>query len=339
LQFISTFFLLSIMHANFAATFTGALFGAGLTISEVANPSVILDQFQFIDFHMLLTFLSASACSASIFALANYTKFAQIPPKSKTSYGWFGAFDGNIVGGLLLGLGMGLTGACPGTVLVQAASGMPGSRFLLAGGLVGGIIFANWSQSNGPYPVGNSLVSSSTATHVNERVVPGILIVYEVTVICAIFTISALAPRSRHLVHPVFGGVLIGLAQAASVLIAKKPLGVSTAYEDIGKMFWGLVKGHSFPGLQNSIFVASAFGAASVIGRLLPQVVENFPIDNMMPPLASLIGGMTLVFGARVAGGCTTGHGISGMSSLGASSFVTIFTMFGGGLMTAYLSG
>ncbi|PVH95326.1 hypothetical protein DM02DRAFT_617976 [Periconia macrospinosa] len=327
------------MHANSAATFTGALFGAGLTISGVANPSVILDQLRFTDFHMLLTFLSASSCSAPIFAVANYTKFVRIPPKSKTSYGRFSAFDGNIIGGLLLGLGMGLTGACPGTVLVQAASGMPGSRFLLAGGLVGGIIFAKWSQSNRPYTVGKSSVSSSTATHVNERVVPRILIVYEATLICAIFTMSALTPRSKHLVHPVFGGVLIGLAQAASVLIAKKPLGISTAYEDMGKMFWGLIQGHPFPGLQNFIFVSSAFGAASVIGRLLPQSVKHPPVDSMMPPLVSLIGGMALVLGARVAGGCTTRHGISGISSLGASSFVTIFTMFSGALMTANLSG
>ncbi|CAI6339112.1 unnamed protein product [Periconia digitata] len=325
------------MHPNYAAGLTGALFGAGLTISEVADPSVILNQLQFTDFHMLLTFLSASACSTPIFAFANYSEYAVIPPKPSNSYNWFGAFDGNIMGGLLLGLGMGLTGACPGTVLVQAATNIPGSRFLLTGGLVGGVIFAKWSQSYGPSRVESRADQPCKMTQSKKRAVPATMLAYEVVVIGAILALSTLAPRKRHFFHPVLGGVLIGLAQAASVLVARKPLGVSTAYEDAGRIFWGLFDARSFPGLQNLIFISSVFGAASVIGPRLPQGMDKYSTDNVISPLASLIGGITLVLGARLAGGCTTGHGISGLSTLGASSFVTICTIFGGGLVTKYL--
>lgn len=44
-----------------------------------------------------------------------------------------------------------------------------------------------------------------------------------------------------------------------------------------------------------------------------------------------------MVFGARVAGGCTSGHGISGMSMLAMGSLVSVVTMFGGGMGVAAL--
>lgn len=41
------------------------------------------------------------------------------------------------------------------------------------------------------------------------------------------------------------------------------------------------------------------------------------------------------MLGARIAGGCTSGHGISGMASLGLASFVTVAAMFAGGIASA----
>ncbi|MFT7288910.1 MAG: putative membrane protein YedE/YeeE [Halieaceae bacterium] len=38
--------------------------------------------------------------------------------------------------------------------------------------------------------------------------------------------------------------------------------------------------------------------------------------------LASFVGGVLLLFGARLAGGCTSGHMISGISQLALSSFI-----------------
>ncbi len=47
--------------------------------------------------------------------------------RSNSTLNWFSAYDGNIVGGALVGVGMSLTGACPGTVIVQLAQGIPSS--------------------------------------------------------------------------------------------------------------------------------------------------------------------------------------------------------------------
>jgi hypothetical protein len=41
-------------------------------------------------------------------------------------------------------------------------------------------------------------------------------------------------------------------------------------------------------------------------------------------------------FGARTAGGCTSGHGLSGTSLLNMSSWIALFCFFIGGLIVAF---
>jgi uncharacterized membrane protein YedE/YeeE len=48
-------------------------------------------------------------------------------------------------------------------------------------------------------------------------------------------------------------------------------------------------------------------------------------------------GGVLMAFGARLAGGCTSGHGISGTLQLNAGSWLTVIAMFVGGIATAML--
>jgi uncharacterized membrane protein YedE/YeeE len=51
----------------------------------------------------------------------------------------------------------------------------------------------------------------------------------------------------------------------------------------------------------------------------------------------SFVGGFLLVFGSRLAAGCPSGHGFSGMGSLAAGSFVAVAAMFAGGIGLAVL--
>jgi len=51
---------------------------------------------------------------------------------------------------------------------------------------------------------------------------------------------------------------------------------------------------------------------------------------------AAFVGGAVLLFGARLAGGCTSGHGISGGMQLAVSSWVFTATMFVSGIVTAF---
>ena len=53
--------------------------------------------------------------------------------------------------------------------------------------------------------------------------------------------------------------------------------------------------------------------------------------------LTLLIGGFLIGFGARYAGGCTSGHAISGMSNLQLPSLVAVIGFFIGGLVMTHL--
>ena len=51
----------------------------------------------------------------------------------------------------------------------------------------------------------------------------------------------------------------------------------------------------------------------------------------------AFIGGFLIIFGARIAGGCTSGHIISGMTQLSVSAFIFAAGVFGAGIVTAKL--
>lgn len=50
-----------------------------------------------------------------------------------------------------------------------------------------------------------------------------------------------------------------------------------------------------------------------------------------------VLGGFLVGFGTRYAGGCTSGHGLTGTALLQPASFVALMAFFAGGLFTTYL--
>jgi hypothetical protein len=51
--------------------------------------------------------------------------------------------------------------------------------------------------------------------------------------------------------------------------------------------------------------------------------------------IVAFLGGFVMLFGARWAGGCTSGHGLSGVGQLAVSSIVVTFCFFIGGILVA----
>ncbi|KAG9704562.1 hypothetical protein KCU73_g18027, partial [Aureobasidium melanogenum] len=97
-------------------------------------------------FTMVRAMLAASATSALVVHLADSTKFAAMKPRTPQSIGFF-PYDGNIIGGSMIGVGMALTGACPGAVFVQAGAGLPSGMYVLGGGILGGLLFVSTHPS------------------------------------------------------------------------------------------------------------------------------------------------------------------------------------------------
>jgi uncharacterized membrane protein YedE/YeeE len=62
------------------------------------------------------------------------------------------------------------------------------------------------------------------------------------------------------------------------------------------------------------------------------ELFETISLFNVKSILILFIGGLLVGFGARYAGGCTSGHAISGLSDLQLPSFIAVIGFFIGGL-------
>lgn len=70
---------------------------------------------------------------------------------------------------------------------------------------------------------------------------------------------------------------------------------------------------------------------------LVPPELFRWSALGTLPGLATLVlGGFLVGFGARYAGGCTSGHGITGMATFQIPSMVAVAGFFVGGLFTTY---
>lgn len=80
-----------------------------------------------------------------------------------------------------------------------------------------------------------------------------------------------------------------------------------------------------------------ALGISDFAG-LLPAEIFNWSSLMTLPGFLMIVGGGFLVgFGARYAGGCTSGHAISGLADLQFPSLVAVIGFFIGGLFVTYV--
>lgn len=125
---------MSLFQAIVVGLLMGAVFGLALEKSRVFEPGMIVGQMQFRNFIMLKVFLTAVATGAVVISAMHGLGLVKLAPKAT-----FYAADA--IGGLTLGAGIALAGACPGTVLAQVGVGYRDALFTLLGGLVGATAF------------------------------------------------------------------------------------------------------------------------------------------------------------------------------------------------------
>lgn len=92
------------------------------------------------------------------------------------------------------------------------------------------------------------------------------------------------------------------------------------------------------PQIHNDVVVQlQELGINSTNSSFLPT--ELFSLDSLLTLKGFsilLIGGFLVGFGARYAGGCTSGHAISGLSNLQLPSLVAVIGFFIGGLVMVH---
>ena len=156
---------------------------------------------------------------------------------------------------------------------------------------------------------------------------------------------------------PYLTGIGIGVLSWFAFLLSKRPLGVSTAFVRVcGLVEKGIRKTsvttnpyyQKFPPVieWELIFIAGllfgSFAAALLSGTFRFEMVPPlwascFGTNSILRVTVAICGGILVGIGARWAGGCTSGHGISGTLQLAVSSWIAVIAFFIGGALTANL--
>lgn len=157
--------------------------------------------------------------------------------------------------------------------------------------------------------------------------------------------LNGLAP-----VHWAIAGASIAAVTLLLLFVANRRLGVSTGFEDVCSLVlqqpyfrrasvssgraWrlpflgGLLLGGFF-----SAWLSGGWAPRWDLG-MFDAVVGLGPVGKLVWMFA---GGLLVGFGTRLAGGCTSGHGIFGMSNFELPSLVTTVSFMVGGIITTHI--
>jgi uncharacterized protein len=156
---------------------------------------------------------------------------------------------------------------------------------------------------------------------------------------------------------PYVAGVIIGLLQIPAFLLIETALGTSSSYVTVG----GLIASWADPSIVKIDYVAKhlaltgknwwqvALVTGIAIGAFMSMKLSGATREPISPIWTRALGsgsptrryalafgaGFIMLFGARVADGCTSGHGLSGTAQLAVGSLVAVAAMFAGGIATA----
>lgn len=123
------------------------------------------------------------------------------------------------------------------------------------------------------------------------------------------------------------GGIILGIAAALYVLINGRILGISG-------ISGGLIGPKRTDWLWRASFVLGLL-SAPLWGKYVFQMNTTTVIDADY--LTLIIAGLLVGFGARYGSGCTSGHGICGLSRLSPRSLLATLTFMGCGFLVVFL--
>lgn len=126
------------------------------------------------------------------------------------------------------------------------------------------------------------------------------------------------------------GGVLIGLAAALMVVLLGRIAGISGILGGLlQKATWGSVRQWGW---------RAAFVAGMLLAPLLWQMFAPLPAMQMPSnPMLIISAGLLVGFGTRLGSGCTSGHGVCGLSRLSIRSLAATLMFMATGVATVFI--
>lgn len=254
---------------------------------------------------------------------------------------------GIVLGGLIFGTGMAILGYCPGTVMVSAGEGSLDAMVGILGGLAGGLAYTLVLPSVSII-LGPNIGTWSLYTALGDSP----LLFYPVMLLCGmVFIVAAFVIHRLDKSHDkswIIAGTGIAILAAIIFHFDDRPIGASTFFPYVADNVFGAVHNDYFKQISKSgswevPFLAGGLLSGLVISllrkdfkiRMIHDNWEKYKGNNFgKRAFWAFFGGFILIFGARMAGGCTSGHVISGGIQLAASSLAFAVFVFAGLLLT-----
>ncbi len=128
-------------------------------------------------------------------------------------------------------------------------------------------------------------------------------------------------------VASLIGGILIGLSASAMLFFNGKITGIS-----------GIVAGLLSP-TKSDVLWRAAFVTGLLTGGLILKLLsaQAFSIGVVRSGGAFVLAGVLIGFGARLGNGCTSGHGVCGVSRFSKRSIVATATFIATGAAAVYV--
>lgn len=128
-------------------------------------------------------------------------------------------------------------------------------------------------------------------------------------------------------INALFGGVLIGTAVSLMLLWNGRVTGIS-----------GIINGALSPvkgdTLWRVLFMGGLFLGGLVMGQLKPAVFTNTVNSETW---TTVVAGLLVGFGTIMGSGCTSGHGICGISRMSPRSLVATIVFMAAGIAAVYV--
>jgi uncharacterized membrane protein YedE/YeeE len=124
------------------------------------------------------------------------------------------------------------------------------------------------------------------------------------------------------------GGILLGLASAAFILLNGRVLGISG-------ILGGLLVPRRSDASWRVFFLMGLLVAPVTLALLAPTLIATPRIEANNA--AILAAGLLVGLGTRYGSGCTSGHGVCGLSRLSPRSMVATLAFMASGFLTVYV--
>ena len=123
------------------------------------------------------------------------------------------------------------------------------------------------------------------------------------------------------------GGLLIGLAAALLILLVGRIAGISSI---VGELLTGVERGNLG---WRIAFLAGLIAAPAVWLAFAP--LPEAVVEAGTPEL--IVAGLLVGIGTRIGAGCTSGHGVCGLSRLSLRSLAATMVFMAAGILTVFV--